>query len=139
MGIVSTAGLLGTEGAVSTPWVCNGNAVMVARWGRTLTIIYQSPSTGGFTEVNGAMSSGVVTTPGTRYVGLQNGWDLPEYGGALDPAGDRNAGNPKAKPGYKFTGWKFTGDDGTTGYVEGYYNSGVFVRTAATICPPPWI
>lgn len=81
------------------------------------------------------MSSGVVTTPGTRYVGLQNGWDLPEYGGALDPAGDRNAGNPKAKPGYKFTGWKFTGDDGTTGYVEGYYNSGVFVRTGGDNMP----
>ena len=135
MGIVSTAGLLGTDGAVSTPWVCNGNAVMIARWGRTLTIIYQAPSTGGFTEVNGNMVSGVVTVPGTRYVGLQNGWDLPEYGGALDPAGDRNAGNPKAKPGYKFTGWKFKGDDGTTGLVEGYYNSGVFVRTGGDNMP----
>lgn len=135
MGIVSTAGLLGTDGAVSTPWTCNGNAVMVARWGRTLTIIYQAPSTGGFTEVNGAMVSGVVTTPGTRYVGLQSGWNLPGYGGAFDPAGDRNAGNPKAKPGYKFTGWKFTGDDGSTGYVEGYYNSGTFVRTGGANMP----
>ena len=135
MGIVSTAGLLGTDGAVSTPWTCNGNAVMVARWGRTLTIIYQAPSTGGFTEVNGAMVSGVVTTPGTRYVGLQSGWNMPGYGGAFDPAGDRNAGNPKAKPGYKFTGWKFTGDDGSTGYVEGYYNSGTFVRTGGANMP----
>ena len=136
MGIVSTAGLLGTDGAVSTPWTCNGNAVMIARWGRTLTIIYQSPSTGGFTEVNGAVTNGVVTTWGTRYVGLQNGWALPEYGGDVDPAGDRNAGNPKAKPGYKFTGWKFTGDDGTTGYVEGYYSSpNHFVRTGGDNMP----
>ena len=135
MGIVSTDALLGLDGTVATPWTCNGNAVMIARWGKTLSIVYTSPSTGGFTEVNGAVTSGVVTQPGTRYVNLQAGINLPQYGGAFDPAGDRNANNPKAKPGYKFTGWKFTADDGSTGTVQGYYNAGVFVRTGGANMP----
>ena len=135
MGIISSDALMGTEGAASTPWTCNGHAVMIARWGRVLTVIYKAPSTGGFAEKNGNMVSGVVTQPGTRYVGLQNGWNLPQYGGELDPAGDRNASQPKATPGYKFVGWKFVADDGAMGTVEGYYNSGVFVRTGGDNMP----
>ena len=106
--LLSPDAILGTADA-GTPWTVTSNTVFVAEFGRTITIVYTAgAASGAFGSQNGAQTGNTVTQAGTRYSGLQTGWSMPMYGGAMDAAGDRNGGNPKAAPGYKFIGWEWT-------------------------------
>lgn len=106
--LMSPDSILGTADA-GTPWIVSSHTVFVAEFGRTITIVYTAgAASGAFGSQNGAQTGNTVTQAGTRYSGLQTGWSLPMYGGAMDAAGDRNGGNPKAAPGYKFVGWEWT-------------------------------
>lgn len=106
--LLSPDAILGT-GDSGTPWTVSSNTVFIAEFGRTITIVYTAgAASGAFGSQNGAQTGNTVTQAGTRYSGLQTGWSLPMYGGAMDAAGDRNGGNPKAAPGYKFVGWEWT-------------------------------
>lgn len=106
--LLSPDSILGTADA-GTPWTVTSHTVFVAEFGRTITIVYTAgAASGAFGSQNGAQTGNTVTQAGTRYSGLQTGWSLPMYGGAMDAAGDRNGGNPKAAPGYKFVGWEWT-------------------------------
>lgn len=106
--LLSPDAILGTADA-GTPWTVTSNTVFVAEFGRTITIVYTAgAASGAFGSQNGAQTGNTVTQAGTRYSGLQTGWSMPMYGGAMDAAGDRNGGNPKAAPGYKFVGWEWT-------------------------------
>lgn len=105
--LLSPDSILGTADA-GTPWTVSSHTVFVAEFGRTITIVYTAgAASGAFGSQNGAQTGNTVTQAGTRYSGLQTGWSLPMYGGAMDAAGDRNGGNPKAAPGYKFIGWEW--------------------------------
>lgn len=105
--LMSPDAILGTADA-GTPWTITSNTVFVAEFGRIITIVYSAgAASGAFGSVNGAQTGDTVTQAGTRYSNLQAGWALPMYGGAMDPAADRNAGQPKAAPGYKFVGWEW--------------------------------
>ena len=106
--LLSPDSILGTADA-GTPWTVSSHTVFVAEFGRTITIVYTAgAASGAFGSQNGAQTGNTVTQAGTRYSGLQTGWSMPMYGGAMDAAGDRNGGNPKAAPGYKFVGWEWT-------------------------------
>lgn len=107
--LMSPDALLGLGADAGTPWTITSNTVFVAEFGRVITIVYSAgAASGAFGSVNGAQTGDTVTQAGTRYSNLQAGWALPMYGGAMDPAADRNAGQPKAAPGYKFIGWEWT-------------------------------
>ena len=106
--LMSRDAILGLEADAGTPWTVSSNTVFVAEFGRTITIVYTAgAASGAFGSQNGAQTGNTVTQAGTRYSGLQTGWSMPMYGGAMDTAGDRNGGNPKAAPGYKFIGWEW--------------------------------
>lgn len=106
--LMSPDAILGVGADAGTPWTVSSNTVFVAEFGRTITIVYTAgAASGAFGSQNGAQTGNTVTQAGTRYSGLQTGWSLPMYGGAMDAAGDRNGGNPKAAPGYKFIGWEW--------------------------------
>lgn len=106
--LMSADAILGVGADAGTPWTVSSNTVFVAEFGRTITIVYTAgAASGAFGSQNGAQTGNTVTQAGTRYSGLQTGWSLPMYGGAMDAAGDRNGGNPKAAPGYKFIGWEW--------------------------------
>lgn len=136
-GVHAPEDILSHYGSTGTPWAITSTTVMVARFGRVLAVNYVSGVTGAFTEKNGAMMGGAVTTAGTQYAQLQNGWTLPHYGGAFDTAGDRNGNNPHAAAGYKFIGWEW--EDalaGDTKRAEGSYNaSHVFVWVSGDKMP----
>ncbi|WP_251197352.1 InlB B-repeat-containing protein [Anaerotardibacter muris] len=122
--VMSPEAILGTGVDVATPWHITSNTVFVAQFGRVVTVNYTAgAASGAFTSVDGTqLGSNTISRYGTRYSGLQLGWTLPIYGGAFDPANDRNAGNPKATPGYKFVGWEWHDELlGQTFRVEGYY------------------
>lgn len=105
--LLSPDAILGT-GDSGTPWTVTSNTVFVAEFGKTITVVYTAgAASGAFGSQNGAQTGNTVTQAGTRYSNLQSGWSLPMYGGAMDAAGDRNGGNPKAAPGYKFIGWEW--------------------------------
>lgn len=107
--LMSPDAILGLGADAGTPWTVTSHTVFVAEFGRVITIVYSAgAASGAFGSVNGAQTGNTVTQAGTRYSNLQSGWSLPMYGGAMDPAADRNAGNPKAAPGYKFIGWEWT-------------------------------
>lgn len=106
--LLSPDAILGVGLDAGTPWTVTSNTVFVAEFGRTITIVYTAgAASGAFGSQNGAQTGNTVTQAGTRYSGLQTGWSMPMYGGAMDAAGDRNGGNPKAAPGYKFVGWEW--------------------------------
>lgn len=107
--LLSPDAILGMGADAGTPWTVSSNTVFVAEFGRVITIVYSAgAASGAFGSQNGAQTGNTVTQAGTRYSNLQSGWSLPMYGGAMDPAADRNAGQPKAAPGYKFIGWEWT-------------------------------
>lgn len=107
--LLSPDAILGAGADAGTPWTVSSNTVFVAEFGRVITIVYSAgAASGAFGSQNGAQTGNTVTQAGTRYSNLQSGWSLPMYGGAMDPAADRNAGQPKAAPGYKFIGWEWT-------------------------------
>lgn len=107
--LMSPDAILGLGADAGTPWTVSSHTVFVAEFGRTITIVYTAgAASGAFGSQNGAQTGNTVTQAGTRYSGLQTGWSMPMYGGAMDAAGDRNGGNPKAAPGYKFIGWEWT-------------------------------
>lgn len=107
--LLSPDAILGMGADAGTPWTVSSNTVFVAEFGRVITIVYTAgAASGAFGSQNGAQTGNTVTQAGTRYSNLQSGWSLPMYGGAMDPAADRNAGQPKAAPGYKFIGWEWT-------------------------------
>ena len=107
--LLSPDAILGMGADAGTPWTVSSHTVFVAEFGRTITIVYTAgAASGAFGSQNGAQTGNTVTQAGTRYSGLQTGWSMPMYGGAMDAAGDRNGGNPKAAPGYKFVGWEWT-------------------------------
>lgn len=107
--LLSPDAILGMGADAGTPWTVTSHTVFVAEFGRTITIVYTAgAASGAFGSQNGAQTGNTVTQAGTRYSGLQTGWSMPMYGGAMDAAGDRNGGNPKAAPGYKFVGWEWT-------------------------------
>lgn len=106
--LLSPDAILGAGADAGTPWTVTSNTVFVAEFGRVITIVYTAgAASGAFGSQNGAQTGNTVTQAGTRYSNLQSGWSLPMYGGAMDPAADRNAGQPKAAPGYKFIGWEW--------------------------------
>ena len=106
--LLSPDAILGMGADAGTPWTVSSNTVFVAEFGRVITIVYTAgAASGAFGSQNGAQTGNTVTQAGTRYSNLQSGWSLPMYGGAMDPAADRNAGQPKAAPGYKFIGWEW--------------------------------
>lgn len=106
--LMSPDAILGSGADAGTPWTVSSHTVFVAEFGRIITIVYSAgAASGAFGSVNGAQTGDTVTQAGTRYSNLQAGWALPMYGGAMDPAADRNAGQPKAAPGYKFVGWEW--------------------------------
>ena len=106
--LMSPDAILGLGADAGTPWTISSHTVFVAEFGRVITIVYSAgAASGAFGSVNGAQTGDTVTQAGTRYSNLQAGWALPMYGGAMDPAADRNAGQPKAAPGYKFVGWEW--------------------------------
>lgn len=107
--LMSPDAILGMGADAGTPWTISSHTVFVAEFGRVITIVYSAgAASGAFGSQNGAQTGNTVTQAGTRYSNLQSGWSLPMYGGAMDPAADRNAGQPKAAPGYKFIGWEWT-------------------------------
>ena len=98
--LLSPDAILGMGADAGTPWTVSSNTVFVAEFGRVITIVYTAgAASGAFGSQNGAQTGNTVTQAGTRYSNLQSGWSLPMYGGAMDPAADRNAGQPKAAPG----------------------------------------
>lgn len=106
--LLSPDAILGLGADAGTPWTVSSNTVFVAEFGKTITVVYTAgAASGAFGSQNGAQTGNTVTQAGTRYSNLQSGWSLPMYGGAMDAAGDRNGGNPKAAPGYKFIGWEW--------------------------------
>lgn len=106
--LLSPDAILGVGLDAGTPWTVSSNTVFVAEFGKTITVVYTAgAASGAFGSQNGAQTGNTVTQAGTRYSNLQSGWSLPMYGGAMDAAGDRNGGNPKAAPGYKFIGWEW--------------------------------
>ena len=106
--LLSPDAILGRGADAGTPWTVSSHTVFVAEFGRVITIVYTAgAASGAFGSQNGAQTGNTVTQAGTRYSNLQAGWALPMYGGAMDAAGDRNGGNPKAAPGYKFIGWEW--------------------------------
>lgn len=122
-GIMSAESILGADG--NAPWTVSSHTRFVARFGKTVAVTYSNGGANAFVVVNGSMVGGTVTQKGTYYTKLALGWALPAYGGAFDAAGDRNALNPHAAPGYKFVGWEWVDAvaSGTTKRAVGHYDS----------------
>ena len=150
-GLMSKAEIMGTAPG-STKWTVSSNTVFEASWGVLVAVTYNPGAlTGGFTQANGAMTAGTVTTAGTFYENLQLGWALPGFGHGDgrdhpslfdDPNGGRNIGdaatkspNPKAAPGYKFVGWTWQEETGTVRTAHGHYKNYEFVWESGDVMP----
>ena len=106
-GIMSVDAILGLGAEAGTPWQVTSHSRFVARFGKTVAVSYTNGGANAFGTVNGSMVANTVTKNGTYYTQLQLGWNMPGYGGSIDPSGDRNGLNPHAAPGYKFVGWEW--------------------------------